>query len=58
MNPEYFNTIFIISKEPESWPCEFAIITAHNPMDLKVSVQENNHRNQKLLKRIDSNVFF
>ena len=56
MNPEYFNTIFIISKEPESWPCEFAIITAHNPMDLKLSVQENNHRNQKLLKRIDSNV--
>ena len=58
MNPEYFNTIFIISKEPESWPCEFAIITAHNPMDLKLSDKQNSLRNEKLLKRIDSNVFF
>ena len=57
MNPEYFNTIFLISKEPESWPDEFAIITAHNPMDLKLSDKENSLRNEKLLKRINSNVF-
>ena len=57
MNPEYFNTIFLISKEPESWPDEFAIITAHNPMDLKLSDNENSLRNEKLLKRINSNVF-
>ena len=57
MNPEYFNTIFLISKEPESWPDEFAIITAHNPMDLKLSDNENCLRNEKLLKRIHSNVF-
>ena len=57
MNPEYFNTIFLISKEPESWPDEFAIITAHNPMDLKLSDNENCLRNEKLLKRINSNVF-
>ena len=57
MNPEYFNTIFLISKEPESWPDEFAIITAHNPMDLKLSDNENSLRNEKLLKRIHSNVF-
>ena len=57
MNPEYFKTIFLISKEPESWPDEFAIITAHNPMDLKLSDNENSLRNEKLLKRIHSNVF-
>ena len=57
MNPEYSKTIFLISKEPESWPDEFAIITAHNPMDLKLSDNENCLRNEKLLKRIHSNVF-
>ena len=57
MNPEYSKTIFLISKEPESWPDEFAIITAHNPMDLKLSDNENSLRNEKLLKRIHSNVF-
>jgi hypothetical protein len=57
MNPEYSKTIFLISKEPESWPDEFAIITAHNPMDLKLSDYENSLRNEKLLKRIQSNVF-
>jgi len=57
MNPEYSKTIFLISKEPESWPDEFAIITAHNPMDLKLSDYENSLRNEKLLKSIDSNVF-
>ena len=57
MNPEYFNTIFLISKEPESWPVEFAIITAHNPMDLKLSDQENNFRNENLLKTLGQNAF-
>ena len=57
MNPEYSKTIFLISKEPESWPDEFAIITAHNPMDLKLSDKQNSLRNEKLLKRINSNVF-
>jgi len=57
MNPEYFNTIFLISKEPDRWPDEFAIITAHNPMDLNLSDNENSLRNEKLLKRIHSNVF-
>ena len=57
MNPEYSKTIFLISKEPESWPEKFAIITAHNPMDLKLSDNENSLRNEKLLKRIEQNVF-
>ena len=57
MNPEYSKTIFLISKEPQSWPDEFAIITAHNPMDLKLSDNENSLRNEKLLKRIEQNVF-
>ena len=57
MNPEYFKTIFLISKEPESWPDEFAIITAHNPMDLKLSDQENNFRNEKLIKDSRSKCF-
>ena len=57
MNPEYFKTIFLISKEPESWPDEFAIITAHNPMDLKLSDQENNFRNENLLKTLGQNAF-
>jgi hypothetical protein len=57
MNPEYSKTIFLISKEPESWPDEFAIITAHNPMDLKLSDQENNFRNENLLKTLGQNAF-
>jgi len=57
MNPEYSKTIFLISKEPESWPDEFAIITAHNPMDLKLSDQENNFRNENLSKTLGQNAF-
>ena len=57
MNPEYSKTIFLISKEPESWPDEFAIITAHNPMDLKLSDRENNFRNENLLKTLGQNAF-
>lgn len=57
MNPEYFKTIFLISKEPDGWPDEFAIITAHNPMDLKLSDQENNFRNENLLKTLGQNAF-
>ena len=57
MNPEYFKTIFLISKEPDGWPDEFAIITAHNPMDLKLSDQENNLRSENLLKALGQKAF-
>lgn len=57
MNPEYLTTIFLISNEPKRWPDKFAIITAYNPMDQKLSDHENKLRNDNLLKRISRNFF-
>ena len=57
MNREYFKTIFLIPKIPEFWPVEFAIITANNPMDVKLPDQENDLRNQKLFDKIRDKVF-
>ena len=57
MNPEYFKTIFLISQMPESWPGEFAIITGNNPMDVQLSDQENDLRNQKLYDKTRNKIF-
>ena len=48
MNPEYEHTVFILTEFPSIWPDEFAIITAYNPMDKKLSDGENRKRNQEL----------
>lgn len=58
MNPDYFRTVFLLSKLPEFWPFEFAIITACNPMDKKLSEAENSNRQQMLLDRIGNKFFF
>ena len=48
MNPEYDNTIFLLTEVPAVWPNNFSIITAHNPMDQKLTDSENIRRNQQL----------
>ena len=57
MNVEYFKTIFLISVIPETWPSEFGIVTAFNPMDEKLSDNENSIRNQKLSDEIGNKLF-
>ena len=57
MNVEYFKTIFLISVIPETWPSEFGIVTAFNPMDEKLSDNENSIRNQKLSDEIGDKLF-
>ena len=57
MNAEYFKTIFLISSIPETWPSEFGIVTAFNPMDEILSEKENFLRNQNLSKVIGKKLF-
>ncbi|MDA8991793.1 DUF3293 domain-containing protein [Opitutales bacterium] len=52
MNPHYFNTIFLFDELPKNLPSSFAIITAYNPMDKKVSARENQYSDIKLCKQI------
>ena len=58
MNPEYFKVIFLILEVPDKWPENLAIITASNPMDEKLSQEENLWRNKKLLSKFGDNIFF
>ena len=57
MNPEYDNTVFLLSEVPTVWPNNFAIITGHNPMDQKLTDSENIRRNQQLAEWTESNIF-
>jgi hypothetical protein len=57
MNPEYDNTVFLLPEVPASWPNNFAIITAHNPMDQKLTDSENIRRNQQLAEWAESKIF-
>lgn len=57
MNPEYDNTAFLLSEFPAVWPNNFAIITAHNPMDQKLTDSENIRRNQQLAEWAKSKIF-
>ena len=49
MNPAYLDTYFLGSLNLETLPDHFFIITASNPMDVKLSDLENEQRNKKLL---------
>ena len=57
MNPEYFQTIFLVSSKPEKWPNQFAIITAYNPMDQPFSRELNNANTEKLWRRLGNRAF-
>ena len=57
MNLEYLKTVFLISIIPETWPSEFGIVTAFNPMDEKLSEKENFIRNQRLSDEIGNKLF-
>ncbi|ALB01540.1 hypothetical protein ACH24_02015 [Francisella persica ATCC VR-331] len=41
----YFKTLFEIPVKPNKFPKEFAIITAYNPLNQKLTTQENIFRN-------------
>lgn len=57
MNLEYLKTVFLIYIIPETWPSEFGIVTAFNPMDEKLSEKENFIRNQRLSDEIGNKLF-
>ena len=57
MNPEYDNTVFLLPEVPAVWPNNFAIITAHNPMDQKLTDSENIKRNQQLAEWAEPKIF-
>ena len=57
MNPEYDNTVFLLPEFPAVWPNNFAIITAHNPMDQKLTDSENIKRNQQLVEWAKLKIF-
>lgn len=44
----YFSTYFSLEDAPEPLPCRFAIVTAFNPMDRKLSHDENRLADQSL----------
>ena len=48
MNPEYFNTLFELREPILQLPKTFHIITAFNPMDEVLSINDNLERNKKL----------
>ena len=52
MNPEYFNTLFELREPIPELPKTFHIITAYNPMDEVLSVNDNQERNKKLKAEI------
>ena len=52
MNPEYFNTLFELREPIPELPKTFHIITAYNPMDEVLSINENLERNKKLKAEI------
>ena len=52
MNPEYFNTLFVILGTIPELPKTFHIITASNPMDEDLNVKDNLERNKKLKAEI------
>ena len=52
MNPAYLDTHFLGSFNLETLPDHFFIITASNPMDVKLSDLKNAQRNKKLLVSI------
>lgn len=52
MNPEYFHTLFELRKPILELPKTFHIITAYNPMDEVLTVNDNLERNKKLKAEI------
>ena len=52
MNQEYFNTLFELREPIPELPKTFHIITAFNPMDEVLSVNDNLERNKKLKAEI------
>ena len=48
MNPEYFNTLFELREPIPELPKTFHIITAYNPVNEVLSVNDNQERNKKL----------
>jgi hypothetical protein len=57
MNPEYDNTVFLLPEVPAVWPDNFAIVTAHNPMDHKLTDSENIRRNQQLAEWAEPKIY-
>lgn len=57
MNPEYEDTVFLLPEVTAVWPNNFAIITAHNPMDQKLTYSENIRRNQQLAEWAEPKIF-
>ena len=57
MNPEYDNTVFLLSEVPVAWPNNFSIITANNPMDQKLPGSENIRRNQQLAEWAEPKIY-
>ena len=54
MNEAYLDTYFIPSFDRDQIPDHAFIITAYNPMDVKLPDDENRSRNQTLLAKIRS----
>ena len=52
MNPEYFSTLFELRESIPELPKTFHIVTAFNPMDEVLSVNDNLIRNKKLKAEI------
>lgn len=52
MNPAYMETRFIGTQKIRELPKECFVITAYNPMDQKLSKEENKKRNQLLKRKI------
>ena len=57
MNPEYDNTVFLLPEVTAVWPNNFAIITANNSMDQKLTYSENIRRNQQLAEWAEPKIF-
>lgn len=53
MNADYFQVIFKSSDDLTKFPKPFAIVTACNPMDLKLTELENMKRNEKFKSELD-----
>ena len=54
MNEDYFQVIFRSSYDLTKFPKPFAIVTAFNPMDLKLTELENKKRNGKLKRELEN----
>ena len=50
MNQNYFGVVFHRVENISNIIMPFAIVTAHNPMDIRLDEFENNKRNKKLRK--------